>query len=144
MEKIEIIRDVKSLVGTCYIEINLGKYEKCWQKTSLYFSEDIFGLIEPVFEKSILSYGHYAFNEIEKKAWFLIIFELQKMKNFVSEAGAIDDLVGKVGFIYRETRAEFQSDFMKHKQELVEMIDDFILWLQQNLKKYDNISVLGL
>lgn len=66
-EKIRLIRDLSELQGTYYFEILPGKYQdKCWNQNSVFMTEEVFGYLEPIFERRAPNFDHYAFVEIVK------------------------------------------------------------------------------
>lgn len=80
---IEIIYDANSLEGSCYIEVLPSKYKgECWNKNSIFFTEENFGYILPAFEKCYKKFDYYAFNEIDIDTWSLIIRNWRKLNNF--------------------------------------------------------------
>lgn len=145
MENIEIIRDKSELEGTCYIELSLGKYQgKHWEDTSLFFDDEVFGLIEIIFEKHIPSYDHYNMNDADSESWSSIISELKELSAFLESANKFTDIVGKVGFIFAGTRDYFQNHFQLCKAQLLKMINELVAWAEINIKKHGYIAVLGI
>jgi hypothetical protein len=52
-ECIRLIQNLTELHGTCYFEILPGKYEgNCWNHNSVFLTEEVFGYLEPVFERN--------------------------------------------------------------------------------------------
>ena len=145
MKEIAIIRDKSKLEGTCYIEIVPGQYQKKhWQKGSLFFNEEAFGLIEPIFESFINGYDHYSMNDASKTEWLKIVNELEKLNELLSSATKLEDVFGKVGYIFSGTRDKFQTNFEENKKLLIQMNVDLISWVKNVLKTHDHIAVLGI
>ncbi len=145
MEEIAIIRDKFKLEGTCYIEIVPGKYQKKhWQKGSLFFDEEAFGFIEPIFERFINGYDHYSMNDASKTEWLKIVNELEKLNELLSSATEFEDVFGKVGFIFSGTRDNFQKNFEENKKLLIQMNVELISWVKKVLVTHDHIAVLGI
>lgn len=145
MEEIAIIRGKSELEGTCYIEVIPGKYQKKhWQEGSLFFDEEAFGFIEPIFERCISGYDHYSMNDGSKEEWEKIIKELKKLNEVLDSASEFEFLLGKVGFIFGGTRDRFQTNFEESKKLLFKMNEEIILWAKETLKKHDHIAVLGI
>ena len=96
MERIEIIKDKSELEGTCYIEVSPGKYQgKHWEETSLFFDEEIFGLIEMIFERNVPGYDHYSMNDANSESWTKVISELKELSVFLWSANKFTDIVGR-------------------------------------------------
>lgn len=145
MEKITIIRDTQVLEGTCYFEISKGKYDgKHWQNTSLFFEEEIFGLIEYVFEKHCSKYSHYSMNDVSKSDWTKIREELITLNQTLNNSNDFSEVLGKVGFIFSGTRDYFQNHFETCKADLISMNKELIDWVDQTFSHHSYISVLGI
>ncbi len=145
MEEIVIIRDKSALNGTCYVEIVPGKYQKKhWQEGSLFFEEETFGLIEPIFERTINGYDHYAMNDASKSEWINIIVELEQLNELLRLSNDFNDSIGKVGYIFADTRDRFRTGYKENKNDLISMNKDLIIWAKEVLNTYDNIAILGL
>lgn len=145
MERIEIIKDKSELEGTCYIELSLGKYQgKHWEETSLFFDEEIFGLIEMIFERHVPGYDHYSMNDADSESWNKVISELKELSVFLESANKFTDIVGKVGFVFGGTRDYFQNHFQFCKTQLHEMINELVAWAEINIGKHGYIAVLGI
>ncbi|WP_321872656.1 hypothetical protein [Burkholderia ubonensis] len=75
MDDIRIIRDLSELEGTAYIELMGGPYaRKCWNAGSLFFKEEVFGLLEPAIARQIPDYDHFAFTGIGMTDWLSIVW----------------------------------------------------------------------
>jgi hypothetical protein len=145
MEEIAIIRDKSKLAGTCYIEIVPGKYQKKhWQKGSLFFNEEAFGFIEPIFERFINGYDHYSMNDASKTEWLKIVKELEKLNGSLSLATDFESFMGEVGFKFSGTRENFQTNFEENKKLLIQMNVELISWVKKVLTKHEHIAVLGI
>jgi len=145
MERIEIIKDKSELEGTCYIELSLGKYQgKHWEETSLFFDEEIFGLIEMIFERNVPGYDHYGMNDADAESWKKVISELKELSLFLDSSAKFTDIVGKVDFIFSGTRDFFQNHFQRCKIQLHEMSNELVTWAAINIKKHGHIAVLGI
>ena len=145
MEKIVIIRDKSALDGTCYVEVVPGKYQKKhWQEGSLFFEEEVFGLIEPIFERNINRYDHYDMNDASKFEWLNIIIELEQLNELLISSDDFNGAIGKVSYIFRDTREWFQKNYEENKHYLISMNKELITWAKTVLKTHDNIAILGL
>jgi len=145
MESIKIIRDKMELEGTCYIELSLGKYQgKHWCPTSLFFEEEIFGLIEPIFEIAISDYDHYGMNNADKDEWNKALIELKKLASLLESANEFSDVMNELSFIFSGTRDYFQNHFEYCKIYLFNMITELIEWAEKNIKKHGYIAMLGI
>ena len=145
MAPINIITDKSELEGTCYIELSLGKYQgKHWEETSLFFNEDVFGLIEAIFEKHVAGYDHYHMNDADSGSWAKIIIELKELNKCVDSAGEFNDIMGKVGLAYADTRDYFQRNFQLCKSQLINVITELVAWAEVNIEKHKYIAILGI
>ncbi|GAB6096438.1 hypothetical protein JCM14469_26910 [Desulfatiferula olefinivorans] len=145
MEEIKIIKDKAELEGTCYIELSLGKYQgKHWEKTSLFFEEEVFGLIEPIFEKIAPNYDHYNMNDIDSNSWDNILSELKALNALLESTNDFEDILGKVGFIFAGSRDYFQNHLLSCKDQLIKLITELVEWVENNIKEHGCIAVLGI
>ncbi|WP_444893315.1 hypothetical protein ACJJIE_01730 [Microbulbifer sp. TRSA001] len=145
MEQIQIIKDRSKLEGTCYIELCLGKYKgKHWDESSLFFDEEVFGLIEVIFERNIPNYNHYCMNDADSNSWGKILTELKELSESLRSANDFNEIIGKVSFVFGGTRDYFQNHFQSCRGQLQEMISELSAWAETNINKYGHIAVLGI
>jgi hypothetical protein len=142
---IEIIYNTSNLEGTCYIEILPDKYSGvCWNTSSIFFSEDNFGYIMPVFEKCHKKFDYYAFNEIEIDTWKLILKELEAVKQYLSNNPDPRTLKEVLGFPFVYSEREFNEDYESNLLQLISMITEFQVWISEKSLTTKYISVLGI
>lgn len=99
MKHITFITDKSKLKGTCYIEIVPGKYQqRHWQDGSLFFTEEAFGFIEPVFESHLNSYNHYGINNIPKNVGIKIVESLNALNIDLIGIKGIESMSEKMYF----------------------------------------------
>ncbi|WP_190942227.1 hypothetical protein [Nostoc flagelliforme] len=145
MERISLIRSLSELDGTCYFEILPGKYEgNCWNQNSVFITEEIFGYFEPVFERHEPDFDHYAFMAIGKDVWTLIISDFSNLMQVLEQSQDVQELEGKVGFVFRDSMCRFASDFRSNAMTLAGVLRELSEWLEEQLKNHDCISVLGI
>lgn len=145
MDNIEIIKDKSNLDGTCYIELSLGKYQgKHWEETSLFFQEETFGFIEMIFERHVPGYDHYSMNNADYESWSKIIAELRQLEALLNSAKEFGELIGKVGFVFGDTRDYFQNHFQQSKAQLQKMVSELSEWAEEHIIKYGYIAILGI
>ncbi|MFJ5566205.1 hypothetical protein [Lysinibacillus xylanilyticus] len=142
---IEIIYDASTLEGSCYIEVLPDKYKgECWNTSSIFFTEENFGYIMPAFEKSYKKFDYYAFNEIDIETWKLIIRELEKMKQYLSDNPNPHSLKDVLGFPFVNSEEEFLENYDTNFKQLISMITEFQLWINEKSVSAKFISVLGM
>lgn len=140
-----IIKDIKELEGSCYIEVLPGKYlNKCWNDSSVFFTEEDFALLETSIEKEFETYDHYAFNEIPKETWIKILRRLDELNLLLKEQPCIESLRSYVGFLYECTEEDFIKKYEENLERLKEMILDFKTWINEKLIDNEYISILGI
>ena len=133
---IEIICDVSTLEGTCYIEVLPDKYKgECWNDSSIFFTEENFGYIMAAFEKCYKNFDYYAFNEIDTDTWKSIVKELDKMKEYLASNPNQQSLKDVLGFSF------FEEENIK---QLISMITEFQSWIEEKSVSTKVISVLGM
>ncbi len=112
---IKIITDKNELEGTCYFEILPGKYKgQCWKDCSIFLDEEVFSLIEPAFERHVPNYDHYAFTDVSKEQWNMILNDLISQK--------LDS----------------------KREDTKKLIDELTVWVRSQLENEDYLAVLGL
>lgn len=99
-------------------------------------------------EKAIVEvvndYDHYAFTEITKSEWLLI---LDRFKEIVARLASETEPTSSREYLFyqtRESRNQFESTFQVSKIQLSEMITEFSQWITHELKDNAHISVLGI
>jgi hypothetical protein len=133
------------LEGTCYIEVLPGSYNgQCWNEGSLFFDEEVFGYLEPIIEKHVSAYNHYAFTEIEKTQWLAITDDFEHLNAQISSSTTISDFQEKVGFIFNGTGERFSMNFHSNKAVLIQLISEFISWVKIKLNQYTSLTILGI
>lgn len=96
---IEIIYDISQLKGSCYIEVLPGKYMgKCWNKESIFLTEEDFGFIMPIIKKCYSEFDYYSLNEIKREVWVKILSELEKLREYLKDSPKKDSISKFVGF----------------------------------------------
>lgn len=145
IEKIEIIYDASTRKNSCYIELLPDKYKgKCWNTSSIYFTENNFGYIEPVIEKCYKEFEYYAFNEIEIDTWKLIIQELEKIKQYLADDPNPNSLRDVLGFKFKSSEKRFIENYDTNLKQLISMITDFQSWIKEKSVSTKFICVLGM
>lgn len=145
MEDICVIKNKDELEGSCYLEVMVGAYNKhCWNEGSLYFSEESFGFLEPTIEKFVPKYDHYAFTEIDRKAWLQIAEDLDAFIPRLASATSILDIENHVGFFFKSTKEQFIMNFSGSKHALLRLIQEFTLWIREKINEFDTITILGI
>jgi len=142
---VEIIYDIHSLEGSCYIEILPDQYNgKCWSTSSIFFTEDNFGYIMPAIEKCYKKFDYFAFNEIEIDTWRLINIELKSMKLFLESNPNPSSLKDVIGFLYDYSERAFIENYDTNIKQLISMITEFQCWIEQKSSSTKFISILGI
>jgi hypothetical protein len=142
---IELIKDVNKCENTCYFEFLPGVYVKeCWNKESVYIYYLHICYIEPILAKYIDNYDHYSFMSVDKTNWQDIINGLNQVKEVLRKSKTLNDFTSTLGFFFRDTEENFAKDFDKSKNELLKMIDDFVMWVKETLKNHNKIAVMGM
>jgi hypothetical protein len=144
-DKIRLIYHLTELHGSCYFEILPGIYKgKCWSQNSVFMNEEVFGYLEPIFEYHVSDFDHYAFIEISRDDWMLIIDDFTNLLQVLDKAQNINDLIGKVGFIFKDSIELFESNFSSNTIMLANTIRHLSEWVTEQLKSQDYISILGI
>jgi hypothetical protein len=142
---IKILRNKNELDGTCYMELLPGKYDgKCWSDTSIFFDEEVFGLLEPIIEKHAKGYDHYAFTEVDKNTWSKIISDLENVQKLLKSDESSEELQQHLGFLFKNTETEFFENLDQNKQDTDRLIKEFVAWLKDKLASNEVISILGI
>jgi hypothetical protein len=142
-EKIRLVHDLTELRGTCYFEILPGRYQgKCWNQNSVFMTEEVFGYLEPIFERRSPDFNHYSFVEITKNDWIIILADFSSLLSILSRAKNIREFESEIE--YRYSVDSFASDFHSNTFDLMILIRDFSDWVVENLNSQEYISVLGI
>lgn len=145
MEPITIVRDPALLEGTAYIELLPGGYrDSCWNAGSLFFTEEVFGYVEPIIERHEPRFDHFAFVDVERSAWDAILNDLAHVERALRAAASIDDVPPLVGFFYPGTKQEFAASFRDNADALAALLAELGLWLREQLSRNHIVAVLGM
>jgi len=145
MQNIKLVREVSDLVGTCYFEFCLGKYQGIhWQDSSVFLEDEVFGFIKPGFARIMRNFNHYSVNELDIKKRSRILSELEALVVDLESARSIEELDGKLGFLFDSTKFRFQKDFALNCRNLVHTIRELIEWIQKSVETHEYIAVLGI
>ncbi|MFJ5565940.1 hypothetical protein [Lysinibacillus xylanilyticus] len=142
---IEITYDLSTLEDNCYLEVLPDKYKvKCWYTSSIFFTEENFGYIMPAFEKCYKKFDYYDANEIDIETWKLIIWELEKMKQYLSDNPNPHSLKDVLGFLFLDSEEEFLKNYDTNLKQLISMITEFQSWINEKSVSTKFITVLGM
>ena len=142
--EIRIIRNLKELEGTCYFEFLSGPYkDKCWLPDSVYISEDAFDLIEPIFNKRIKKFDHFAFNEATSEEIQAVCKDLDTIFQQLNKCENISQLENTIKVGEQATK-ELSEDFDQNLAIFKIMVKELTEWLKQNAKEKGVISILGM
>ncbi|TGM01858.1 hypothetical protein [Leptospira jelokensis] len=130
------------LEGTAYIEFLPGKYlGKCWNETSTFLDENTFSIFEDVFEETIESYDHYAFQELSESKFDVLLQSLGMRLDEIKE----DSLFSKSGrTLSLPERELIQKEIQSNKEGAIEVLERFIVWIQELKKQNIPLSILGI
>ncbi|AUZ26538.1 hypothetical protein C1T28_08250 [Bacillus subtilis] len=142
---INVIYDIKTLEGSCYIEVLPDRYnDKCWNASSIFFTEDNFGYIVPVFEKCYKKFDYFGVNEIDTDTWKIILKELESLKRNLTNDPKPESLKGILGFPFCYSEKEFMENYNINVKQLCLMITEFQLWIEEKSVSAKFISILGM
>jgi hypothetical protein len=145
METIRAIKNKGELEGTCYVELLPGKYkEQCWNASSLFFEEEVFGYLENIISKHVPAYDHYAFTQIDKVAWDKIIDDFQSLESTLDQYQSVEDLRKDVGFLFRGSEVQFAENFKENKAALGRLLSEVSIWISKESSQKGCVTVLGL
>ncbi|VWC99313.1 hypothetical protein [Burkholderia lata] len=145
MDDIRIIRDLAEIEDTAYIELMGGPYaRKCWNEGSLFFREDVFGLLEAAIERRIPDYDHYAFNGIGMPDWLRIVDELDDTRSMLGDATQRTTALERLGFVFRDSRQAFVDRLDASCAELAEVIAGIDAWTREVRICHDQVTILGI
>ena len=144
MEAIRILAK-SELQGTAYVEVLPGRYaSKCWNESSLFFEEEIFGYFEPIISRHVPSYDHYSFTEIAASKWIAIVKDFRSLAASLGRSNTITELTKDVGFLFVGSETRFAEDFNDNKAALTSLLEEVSQWLSREAARHECITVLGL
>lgn len=145
MKRIEMITDKQELNGHRYIELLPGVYTgDGLSDQSAYFSEEVFGLLEPTFENLVSDFNRYAFTEIPSQQLPELVTQLRELQQFLSKTHHTSQLNGRVDFVYESSEDSFELNFKRNQQALDDLIDQLCDWLDVQTIEQDAVTLLGL
>jgi len=116
------------------------------EKETLCIDEDAFGFIEPLIKKSWPKYedfGHWGQSNIPINVWQDIIVLLNELRHRLLMAKSAHEVVG-LGFLFDDIRIDFYRNFNRMSQQLANMIESLVLWLQDKCARCLLIAIHGV
>jgi hypothetical protein len=145
MEPITILRDPAELEGTAYIELVPGGYrDSCWNVGSVFFTEEVFGFIEPIIERHEPRFDHFAFVDVERATWNAILDDFAELERALRAASSVDEVAPLTGFYYLGTKREFAARFRENADALAGVLHELGLWLREQLSRENVVAILGM
>ena len=145
MADVRLIRSTTELEGTCYFEFLPGRYDqKCWNEGSVFLSEEAFDLIEPIFLRRVPEFDHYAFVEINRSRWSLIVGDLEVLTERLATVNGVDELRDLVRVTNAFDEHDLRTAFVEYKRLIRQMLTDLAAWLRGQASRHEIISVLGM
>ena len=121
---------------TQYFEFLPGPYRnQCWLPGSRFIHKYTFCLREGKFENHVPHYDHYAFVEVPREHWPVILADLATIHHSLQRANS-DSL--PYGSTLRLQDREVDQP------ALATLISELTAWLRVTLTTHDSISILGL
>ncbi|PEL09239.1 SMI1/KNR4 family protein [Bacillus sp. AFS017336] len=145
LSPIEIIYDVETLKGTCYVEIKPGKDTGShWNKDSIYLIDETFTYLSRAIEKEYKDYSPWGVSEIDKHTWNLILKQLENVKLFLKDIPKEEEIKTMVGFLWEDTESKFKENINQNIIDLINLIAEFQSWICDQSKKHEFITILGI
>ncbi|ORT87694.1 hypothetical protein B7G54_07405 [Burkholderia puraquae] len=122
-----------------------GPYARtCWNAGSLFFEEEVFGLLEPAIARQIPAYDHYAFNGIRMSDWLQIVAELDDTRRMLGDTAQRTTILDRLGFLFRDSRQAFVDRLDASCAELAEVIAEIDAWTREVRIRHDQVTILGI
>lgn len=142
--ELTLIRDTKTLEGTCYFEFLPGKFKnKCWNQQSVFLSEDAYELVEECFSRDVDRYDHYAFMEADRETIEKITQCLDVLAAKIENVASLKDLLASMR-IGEYQRSELEAGWPETKQPLKMMVRELSQWLRDSILGHEVVSILGM
>ncbi len=140
----QIVYSNKFLIGTNYFELLPGKFEgKHWNDNSVYIHEMDFTLLEPAFHKAFDEFYHFGCHVIHRFDWKLIIDQLIQLKELINMDPIEHQKVYIIDY-FKNSADNLITRYQKHKQEIILLIDELIIWINDTSKQNEYISIIGI
>jgi hypothetical protein len=82
--------------------------------------------------------------QIDAKTGKQILGGLNELRTAIETSQAVEELEGIIGFFYRDTATNFQSNFETNRNGLVKMVEELSEWFEDMFQTHQTISLLGL
>jgi hypothetical protein len=117
------------------------------REQAIYIAERSFGCIELTIRECSVpfsrKYSHWGKTEIFRDEWSEIVPRLKVLKVAAIQASSPEELL-KVLPSSEPIKSEFRQDFEMNRSGLCDLIDQLLFWIENTLKEYHSISVLGI
>jgi hypothetical protein len=144
-DRFRILHDPDHLVGNHYMEVLPGRYGgQCWNAGSAYVDEEVFGYLEGVIGVHEPAFDHFAFTEIPRATWEAILADLTALAAELEAATRVDDLRGRVYYLFTNSEARFADQFPASARGLSALTRELVAWCRDQLRTHDHLTVLGM
>ncbi len=134
--------DRSGCTGTQYFELTPGPYRSAhWVPGARFIDEYTFCLFEGIFEKRVPDYDHFAYVDVLRPQWKLIMADLSALCERLLRAE--NDVVDLPYGSTLRVEHDFALD-VANKHRLATLISELQEWLGEKSGDHDCISVLGL
>jgi len=146
MEPVELIRDTALLEGTAYFEFQPGPYQgNHWTRDSVFLAEEVFCYFEPLITRHHSEFDHYNFSAIPASTWKGILSDLEEIAASARAATCVSDLRrADVGFHRAGLDSEFEGNFRSNSDALSKLAHELAVWVRDQLRDHECVSVLGM
>jgi len=127
------------LIEGGYYEIYPEMFKKVfWNENSVFISDALMHIIDDILKKSNVEYSSF---------WDFTYFSIEKVNKFENELQKRLNEIINNGYLKKGKNNKKYYDYINihmelYKNEIIEMLDNFILWIKLN--KSNGITVIGM
>ena len=124
-------------------ELTPGRYRGAhWVRGARFIDEYTFCLFEGIFESRAPGYAHFAYVDVGRSHWKLIVDDLSALRERL-----LRNENGFAALPYGATlrvRDAFEANAEDNLPCLAGLISELLDWIGETLRQHDDISVIGL
>jgi hypothetical protein len=141
----QMLHDPGQLAGNQYMEVMAGPYrDRCWNHGSAYIKEEVFAYWELLIERHAPHFNHWAFTEVARDAWGLILRDLSALAGDLDSATTLDRVRDRLCFLFNSSETQLTDNFPHTARRLATLTREFVAWAEAQLRAHQSLTILGI
>ena len=119
-------------------------------QSSVYMTEDAFGLIEGFVYQRVneyKNYGHWGSTPVNKQEWSLLKDDINHLIVTIRESSELEylsNILFGFKFIQKDTLNDIKLNYINYKNDILVMLEKLIVWINQQMINHGGIIIIGI